>query len=84
MLSHCLKCRKNTESKNPKTVKPKNERIMLLTKCEVFDSKKPKFIKGEEASELLSSLGIKTPLNELLLFGRGSLNNLIQNVKLMK
>ena len=84
MLSHCLKCRKNTESKNPKTVKPKNERIMLLTKCEVFDSKKPKFIKGEEASELLSSLGIKTPLNELLLFGRGSLNNLIQNIKLMK
>ena len=57
---------------------------MLLTKCEVFDSKKPKFIKGEEASELLSSLGIKTPLNELLLFGRGSLNNLIQNIKLMK
>ena len=70
MLSHCLKCRKNTESKNPKTVKPKNERIMLLTKCEVFDSKKPKFIKGEEASELLSSLGIKTPLSKLLLFGR--------------
>ena len=70
MLSHCLKCRKNTESKNPKTVKPKNERIMLLTKCEVFDSKKPKFIKGEEASELLNSLGIKTPLSKLLLFGR--------------
>ena len=57
---------------------------MLLTKCKVFDSKKPKFIKGEEASELLSSLGIKTLLNELLLFGRGSLNNLIQNIKLMK
>ena len=70
MLSHCLKCRKNTESKNPKTVKPKNERIMLLTKCEVFDSKKPKFIKGEEASELLNSLGKKTPLSKLLLFGR--------------
>ena len=43
---------------------------MLLTKYEVFDSKKPKFIKGEEASELLSSLGIKTPLSKLLLFGR--------------
>ena len=43
---------------------------MLLTKCKVFDSKKPKFIKGEEASELLNSLGIKTPLSKLLLFGR--------------
>ena len=34
---------------------------MLLSKCEVGDSKKPKFIKEQEASGLLSSLGIKTP-----------------------
>ena len=31
MLSYCLKCRKNTESKNPKLVKNKNGRIMLLS-----------------------------------------------------
>ena len=31
MLSYCLKCRKNTESKNPKLVKSKNGRIMLLS-----------------------------------------------------
>ena len=38
MLSYyCLKCRKNTESKNPKAAKTKNGRIMLLSKC---DSKK--------------------------------------------
>ena len=29
MLLYCLKCRKNTESKNPKVAKAKNERIML-------------------------------------------------------
>ena len=40
MLSYCLKCRKNTESKNPKVVKTKNGRIMLLSKCAVCDSKK--------------------------------------------
>ena len=40
MLSHCLKCRKNTESKNPKYPRTKNERIMLLSKCGVRDSKK--------------------------------------------
>ena len=40
MLSYCLKCRKNTESKNPKVVKTKNGRIMLLLKCAVCDSKK--------------------------------------------
>ena len=33
MLSYCLKCRKNTESKNPKVMQTKNGRIMLLSKC---------------------------------------------------
>ena len=33
MLSYCLKCRKNTESKNPKVVRTKNGRIMLLSNC---------------------------------------------------
>ena len=50
MLSYYLKCRKNTESKNPNCVK--NGRIMLLSKCSVCDSKKPKFIKKQETSEL--------------------------------
>ena len=33
MLSYCLKCRKNTESKNQKVVKTKSGRIMILSKC---------------------------------------------------
>ena len=69
MLLYCLKYRKNTESKNPKVVKTKNGRIMLLSKCEVCDSKKSKFVKEQEASGLLSSLGIKTPLSEIALVG---------------
>ena len=40
MLSYCLRCRKNTESKNPKVARTKNERIMPLSKCPVCDSKK--------------------------------------------
>ena len=35
MLSYCLKCRKYTESKNPKVAKNKNRRVMLLSKFEV-------------------------------------------------
>ena len=31
MLSYCLKCRKNTQSKNPKVVKTKNGRITPVT-----------------------------------------------------
>ena len=48
MLSYCWKYRKNTESKNPKVVRTKNERITLLSKCVVCDSKKWKFINPEE------------------------------------
>ena len=69
MLSHCLKCRKNTESKNLKVVRKKNGRIVLLSKCAACDSKQSKFIKLQEASGLLSSLGIKTVLSEIPLVG---------------
>ena len=47
----------------------KNGRIMLLSKCEVCDSKKSKFIKEQEPSGLLSSLGMKTPLSKVPLLG---------------
>ena len=69
MLSYCLKCRKSTESKNPKVARAKNGRIMLLSKCAVCNSKKSKFLKQQEASGLLSSLGIKKPLNKIPLSG---------------
>ena len=66
---YCLACRKNTESENPKIAKTKNGRRMLLSKCVVCDSKKSKFIKEQEASGLLSSLGIKTILSKIPLVG---------------
>ena len=69
MLSYCLKCRKNTESKNPKVARKKNGRMMLWSKCAVCDGKKPQFIKQQEASRLLSSLGISTSLNKISLLG---------------
>ena len=69
MLSYCLKCRKNTESKNPKVARIKKGKIMLLSKCAVYDDKKSKFIRQQEASGLLSCLGIKTPLNKIPSFG---------------
>ena len=69
MLSYCLKCRKNTESKNAKVVRTKNGRIMPLSKCAVFDSNKQKFMKKQKASWLLSSLGIKPPLSKVPLVG---------------
>ena len=60
MLSYCLKCRKNTESRNPKVVRTKNGRIMLVSRCSVCNSKKSEFLKEKIAKGLVSSLtGIK-------------------------
>ena len=66
MLSYCLNCRKNTASRNPKVVKAKNGRIMLLSNCAVEIMKNQDLsIKEQETSGLLSSLGINTPLIRL-------------------
>ena len=64
MLSYFLK---NTERK--KNSKSCNERSRLLQKYAVLDSKHSKFIKEEEASRLLSSLGTKEPLSKTSLVG---------------
>ena len=69
MLSYCLKCKKNTESINPKVSKATNGKTMMLSKCIICGSKKSKFIKERQAKGLLSNLGIRTPLNKIPLLG---------------
>ena len=69
MKSNCLQCRKDTENINPKISKTSNNRIMVLSKCAMCESKKPKFIKNQDAKELLSNLGIKTPLSKVQILG---------------
>ena len=53
MLSYCLRVEKI------------HGRIFLLSKCAACDSKKSKFIKQQETSGLLRTLGIKTPLSKI-------------------
>ena len=69
MKSYCLKCRKNTENINPRVWKTSNGRTMLLSKCAICDSKKSRFIKNQEAKELLSNLGVRTPLSKVPILG---------------
>ena len=69
MLSYCLKCKKNTESINPKVSKTSNGKTIVLSKCAICGSKKSKFIKEQQAKGLLSNLGIRTPLNKIPLLG---------------
>ena len=42
---------------------------MVLSKCSVYNSKKSKFVKEQEAKGLLTSIGIKTPLSQIPLLG---------------
>ena len=42
---------------------------MLSSKCAVCSSKKLRFMKEQEAKEILSSLGLKIPLSKIPLFG---------------
>ena len=65
MLPYCLKCRKNTESIDPKIAATSNGKTMILSKCAICNSKKSKFIKKQQANELLSNLGVKTPLAKI-------------------
>ena len=69
MLSYCLKCKKNTESINPRVSATSNGRTIILSKCAICGSKKSKFIKSQETKGLLSNLDIKTPLSKIPLFG---------------
>ena len=55
MKSYCLKCRKDAS----------NGRTMLLSKCAICDTKKSWFIKNQETKELLSNLGVRTPLSKV-------------------
>ena len=65
MLPYCLKRKGNTESQNPRVSKTSNEKVMLLSKCAVCNSKKLRFIKEQEVHRLLSQLGIGTPLSKI-------------------
>ena len=67
MLSYCLKCKKNTETIEPKVSATSNGKTMILSKCAICGSKNSKFIKKQEAKGLLSNLGIRTPLSKISL-----------------
>ena len=69
MRSCCLKCRKDTENINSRVSNTSDGRTTILSKCAICGSKKSRFIKKQKAKGLLSNLGIRTPLNKVLLLG---------------
>ena len=46
-------------------VRTKNNRLIMQSKCPIFGIKKSRFMKEQEAKDLLSNLGTKTPLSKI-------------------
>ena len=59
----------NTENFNTKVIETKNGRTMILSQCDVCSSGKSRFIKKQEPSEILSSIGIRTTLSKTPVLG---------------
>ena len=65
MLFYCLKCKKNKENINLRVLKTNNGKTTLY-----MMEKNQRFIKEQEPSDILSSLGLlKTPLSKIPLLG---------------
>ena len=63
--TYCLACRKYTKNNNPKIVRNRQNRLMIQSDYANYGSKKSRFIKEQQAMEILSNLGIKTPLSKV-------------------
>ena len=58
MNTYCLSCKKDTGNINPKVVKTKNNRKMMLSRCSICNNKKSTFV--SERSGIFDSLVYNT------------------------
>ena len=58
MNTYCLVCKKYTGNINPKVMKTKDNRKMVLSRCSIFNNKNPTFV--SEGSGIFDSLVYNT------------------------
>ena len=65
--NHIVWSLENIQKKNinPQLSSTSNGKTTILSTCAICNSKKSKFIKQQEAKQLLSKLGIKKPLSKI-------------------
>ena len=51
MLFYCLKCKKSTESINPRVSATSNGRTMILSKCAICGSKNQNLLKSKKQKD---------------------------------
>ena len=72
MNTYCLTCKKDTRNTNPKVIKTKNNRKMMLSRCSICNNKKSTFTAEPSSLERISqesgffnSLELNTPQNRI-------------------
>ena len=63
MITYCLSCKKDTKDINPKVIKTKNNRKMILSRCSICNNKKSTFI--SQGSGIFDSLIYNTRQNRM-------------------
>ena len=63
MNTYCVSCKKDSKNIDPKVIKTKNNRKMMLSRCSICNNKK--FIFVSRGSGWLDSLGLNTPQNRM-------------------
>ena len=53
--TYCLVCRKYTKTINPRIVRNRQNRSMIQSNCAICGTKKSRFIKQQQAMEILSN-----------------------------
>ena len=62
-ITYCLSCKKDTRNIDPKVIKTKNNKRVIISKCSICNNKKSAFI--SQGSDLLDSLRLITPHNRM-------------------
>ena len=63
MNTYCLSCKKDKRNINPKVIKTKNNRKMMLSRCSVCNNKKSTFV--SEGFGIFDSLIYNTKQNRM-------------------
>ena len=63
VITYCLSCKKDTRNIDPKVIKIKNNKQVIISRCSICNNKKSAFILL--GSTLLDSLGLNIPQNRM-------------------
>ena len=63
MNNYCLSCKKDMKNIDPKVIKTKNNRKMMLSRCSICNNKKSTFV--SEGSGIFDSLIYNTKHNRM-------------------